>query len=684
VIALACPGCVRTLHVRDDLAGKRVRCPSCQHIVLVPNGTTPTEPAVTEGAAVRRDAPMTFPAGPETVDFAPSSAAQPQREPGASRAPVRQVPGFEILEEVGRGGMGLILKARQSQPRRIVALKMLHGGAFALPESRARFVAEAEAVAKLQHPNIVQLHAAGEVEGHPYLVMEYIDGGTLADRLAGKPLPWRQAAELLERLARAADYAHRKGIIHRDLKPSNVLFATGDEPKIVDFGLAKEIEAAVSVAAAGPRTRTGALLGTPAYMAPEQAQANRGPIGPAADVYALGAVLYECLTGQRPFAADATVDLLVKVVSEEPVPPRRLAPGIPADLETICLKCLAKLPAARYESAQALADDLRALLDGAPIAARPPGALERFGRWLKRRQEIAYLIGGAAAAVVVVAVVMAMRPGEETRNAAQVPSGSDGQPAANQLNRDTQDAGGSPVLPPDVNPPTIAEAARRQTSNNNLRQLSLALATYEGLNGEFPPAVIYSKDGRNRPLYSWRVAILPYVEVGNLYGALHKDEPWDSPHNAMLLDQMPKVFRFDVAKNTKGNSSQHETYYQAIVGPGAAFDPAFPAGLKRVHFTDGMSSTIMLVEAKKAVPWSAPQDVTFDPKGPLPELGGLFDDGFHVALADGETKFIKRTISPATVKAAITRAGGEILDAEWWLPAAPRPKLPGPPVQRGP
>jgi hypothetical protein len=632
---------------------------------------------------------MTFPAGPETVDFAQAGAAQPQREQGDSLAHVRQVPGFEILEEVGRGGMGLILKARQLQPPRVVALKMLLGGAFALPESRARFVAEAEAVAKLQHPNIVQLHAAGEVEGRPYLVMEYIDGGTLADRLTGKPLPWRQAAELVEKLARAADYAHRKGIVHRDLKPSNVLFGTGDEPKIVDFGLAKEIEAAVSVAAASPRTRTGALLGTPAYMAPEQAQANRGPIGPAADVYALGAVLYECLTGQRPFAAETTVDLLVKVVSEEPVPPRRLAPGIPADLETICLKCLAKNAAARYESAQALADDLRALLDGAPIAARPPGAMERFGRWMKRRQEIAYLVCGALAAVVVLAVVMALRPGEQSKNAAEVPSGSGGQPAENPQNQGIQDAGHWPRLPWEPDPQRVAEAVRRATSANNLKQLAIALRGYEVRTGAFPPAVIYSEDGRNRPLYSWRVAMLPDVEALQLYDAFHRDEPWDSPHNIKLLDQMPKVFTLPVAQTDKGKASRSETHYQAIVGPGAAFEPGARTGLKRVQFTDGTSNTILLVEAKKAVPWSAPQDVVFDPKGPPPELGGLFDgglfdDGFHVALADGEVKFVRRAVSPATLRAAITRAGGEVLDAEWWLPAPPGPKLPGPPVQRGP
>ena len=418
MIALTCPECIRTLNIRDDLAGKRIRCPSCKGVIPVPVAATLAASGNLRADAAPTDlASNTSAPGTETVDFAAKDVQAP-RVSKVPRGTSPSVPGFEILEEIGRGGMGLIFKARQLQPRRVVALKMLLGGAFSTAEARARFVAEADAVAKLQHPHIVQLLTAGEANGHPYLAMEFIDGGTLSDRLAGKRLPWREAAELVETLARAVHYAHRKGIIHRDLKPGNILLSAKSEtrnpkpervtdsafgfrvsdfdPKIVDFGLAKQVEAAASVAPSGPRTQSGAIMGTPAYMAPEQAEGKKNTAGPAVDVYGLGAILYECLTGRRPFEAAVTVDLLLKVVTEEPTPPRRFAPKVPVDVETVCLKCLCKNPDDRYESALALAKDLRAALDGESIVARPPGVLTRVGRWLKRRKEIAYLAGGAS------------------------------------------------------------------------------------------------------------------------------------------------------------------------------------------------------------------------------------------------------------------------------------------------
>jgi serine/threonine protein kinase/HEAT repeat protein len=319
------------------------------------------------------------------------------------------VPGYELLEEVGRGGMGVIYRARQLQPRRVVALKMILAGEHAGPDTVARFKAEAEAVARLSHPNIVQIYQVGEQSGRPFLALEFVEGGSLAKRLLTGPLPFEEAAALLEQLARAVDYAHRRGILHRDLKPANVLLAAAPEevekrrkpvPKITDFGLAKPLEASSSLKP-GVRTQSGAIVGTPGYMAPEQAGAKGKKVGPAADVYALGAILYECLTGRPPFAAETVLDTLMKVVTEEPMPLARLRPRCPRDLETICLKCLHKDPQKRYATAGELAEDLRRYREGDAIQGKPPGRWERARRAFRRHKELAYLASGMVATALV-------------------------------------------------------------------------------------------------------------------------------------------------------------------------------------------------------------------------------------------------------------------------------------------
>jgi serine/threonine-protein kinase len=262
-------------------------------------------------------------------------------------------------------------------------------------DARVRFRAEAEAVADLQHPNIVQVYEVGEHAGSPYFSMEYVPGGTLRARLDGQPRPARESAELVAALARAVQYAHDRGIVHRDLKPANVLLAADGTPKVADFGLAKRISDGLLT-----RTQTGWVLGTPSYMAPEQAAGKGGRAGPAADVYALGALFYELLTGRPPFAGETFESTLLLILNEDPVPPRRLHSAVPRDLETICLKCLQKDPHRRYPSAAALADDLRRFLAGEPIAARPVGGLERTLLWARRKPWLA----GLAAAVVVLLV----------------------------------------------------------------------------------------------------------------------------------------------------------------------------------------------------------------------------------------------------------------------------------------
>src|SRR5262245_1572013 len=311
------------------------------------------------------------------------------------------VSGYEILGVLGRGGMGVVYKARQRSLNRVVALKMVLAAAHAGPRELARFRREADAAARLPPPNVVPIYEVGEHDGRPFLALEYAEGGSLAQRSAGTPWEARRAAALVETLARAMHAAHQKGIIHRDLKPANVLLTADGTPKVTDFGLAKQMEEEAR------HTHSGAILGTPAYMAPEQAAGDSAGVGSWTDVYALGAILYELLTGRPPFQAETSLATLRQVVAQEPAPPSRLQPRVPADLETICLKCLHKEPARRYGTALELAEDLHHVLRGEPIRARPAGLGERAVKWARRRPAWAALlvtallatVGAAAAAV---------------------------------------------------------------------------------------------------------------------------------------------------------------------------------------------------------------------------------------------------------------------------------------------
>jgi tetratricopeptide (TPR) repeat protein len=320
---------------------------------------------------------------------------------------------YGILRVLGRGGMGTVFQARQTRPQRLVALKMILAGRRAGREQLTRFRSEAEVVARLQHLHIVQIHEVGEYDGRPYYAMEFVAGGSLADKLAAAPLAAPAAAQLVQTLARAVQHAHERGIIHRDLKPSNILLAGGAGPaeewvaKITDFGLAKQFEGEAEACPWAPRTESGAILGTPGYMAPEQAT-GRADLGPAADVYALGAILYECLTGRPPFKAATVLETLEQVRSQEPVPPGRLQPGLPRDLQTVCLKCLQKEPARRYASAAELADDLRRFLGGEPIRARPVGPAERLRKWVRRKPAQAALLAVSALSLAVLGAVSLM------------------------------------------------------------------------------------------------------------------------------------------------------------------------------------------------------------------------------------------------------------------------------------
>jgi WD40 repeat protein/tetratricopeptide (TPR) repeat protein len=326
--------------------------------------------------------------------------APPASRPGEEAVvPVGAVPGYEVLSELGRGGMGVVYKARHLALKRVVALKVIRAGSHAGPEEVARFKVEAESAARLQHPHIVQIHEVGEVEGQPFCALEFVGGGSLAAKLAGTPQPPRQAAQWLLTLAQAMQAAHQAGVVHRDLKPANVLLTEDGRPKVTDFGLAKRLDDPSG------QTQTGAILGTPSYMSPEQAAGEARAIGPATDVYALGAILYEMLTGRPPFKAATVPETLLQVRTEEPIPPSRFQPRTPRDLETICLKCLQKEPARRYATAEALAEDLQRFLRGEAIRARPVGRLELLGRWCRRNPVVASLAGAVALSLLAGAVV---------------------------------------------------------------------------------------------------------------------------------------------------------------------------------------------------------------------------------------------------------------------------------------
>jgi WD40 repeat protein/tRNA A-37 threonylcarbamoyl transferase component Bud32 len=372
---------------RSDETSARPDSGSIADAPTIPPASLPTVPVPALGNPSVHEEATVPPRDAATVDLGSFAPPPDTLEP----ARVRYFGDYEIESELARGGMGVVFKARQISLNRPVALKMILAGQLANETDVRRFYTEAEAAAILDHPGIVPIFEVGQHEGQHYFSMGFVEGQSLSQRLAEGPLPPREAAALLIKVAEAIAYAHSRSVIHRDLKPGNILLDRHGHPRVTDFGLAKKLEADSGL------TGSGQIMGTPSYMPPEQAGGNRGAIGPVADVYALGATLYALVTGRPPFQAATPMDTLLQVVGQDPVPVRQLNATVPKDLETICLKCLEKDPRRRYGSARALAEELNRFLSGEPIVARPVGPAERTLKWVRRRPVIA----GLTAAVVV-------------------------------------------------------------------------------------------------------------------------------------------------------------------------------------------------------------------------------------------------------------------------------------------
>jgi serine/threonine protein kinase len=658
----------------------------------------------------------------------------PPTRPGA----IGRIEHYEVLEVLGRGGFGIVFRAFDERLQRVVAVKVLSPALVTTSPARKRFLREARSSARVRHENVVQIYDVKE-EPLPYLVMEFVPGETLQQRLdRSGPLSVAEVLQIGRQVAEGLAAAHATGLIHRDIKPSNILIEDGPQQraKITDFGLARAVDDA-------SLTRSGVVAGTPLYMAPEQARGE--VLDPRADLFSLGSVLYALLTGQPPFLAGSTFAVLKRVVEDTPRPIREIIPEVPEWLCQIVAKLHAKEPADRFQSAREVADVLAdceaqlqthgGLRDHSRIPASKPARPRRWP-WL-----VAALLPVAFVAILVYALT---RPGLR-------PSGSP-EPSPSALER--EDLGklkGEWVLaekPPqlkDIDSLVIRiddgtfevwqtgprperatgsfriEADRKEIvlhvgvkdgtrpvrvayrfdrdrlrldfagvvggpstetlrlsdrvrSPNNIKQIAVAMSNYHDVNKGLPRAALTAGPrGTGKPLLSWRVALLPYVEQWELHKEFKLDEPWDSDHNKKLIARMPAVYK------TPGIPTAEPglTHYRVFVGPGTAFEPIPDRehGIGVSDITDGTSNTLLLAEAAEPVIWTKPDDLPFAPDRPLAKLG-VYNFGINMAFCDGTLGTLAPAVSEAELRALITRNGGESISAPFLRPEPPQ----GPPL----
>ncbi|MBA4187736.1 MAG: hypothetical protein C0467_06925 [Planctomycetaceae bacterium] len=442
--------------------------------------------------------------------------------------------GYEILGELGRGGTGVVYRARHIRLNRPTAIKMLIGGQYADPVAQVRFLVEAEVVALIQHPNVVQVFEFGQHDGQPFFALEFVDGGTLAEKLHNSTrFSARDAARMVAKLADAVAAAHAKGIVHRDLKPANVLLDAQGEPKVTDFGLAKVGQSEM--------TATGAIMGTPSYMSPEQAAGRTKEVGTPTDVYALGVILYELLSGRPPFKGDSVMETIHQVLTSDPVWPRTLHSSIPRDLETICLKCMEKDPRKRYGTAEALATDLRAYLDGRPISARPLGTFEVAIKLARRRPTLAALL--LVSVLGVAGIVWKYIEAEQQRDIAEEKSRDaeiqKGIAEEKQRDAEQQRAIAEERRKDAERQKSIAEERRQEAE----QQRETALAVSEFLGGLFEDADPLALTGRMFGVQKRREGDLTALEVVDRAAVKLKTALTDKPRiRAALLDRIGNVY----------------------------------------------------------------------------------------------------------------------------------------------
>lgn len=586
---------------------------------------------------------------------------------------------YELLEELGRGGMGRVFKARHTKLDRIVALKILPSGRLEDSRSIARFAREMRAIGQLDHPHVVHAYDGREIDEMPVLVMEYVEGMDLAElvRRLGRLRP-ADAAELVRQAAEGLQYAHQRGLVHRDIKPSNLMLTRGGMVKLLDLGLARFYSDPVGDEVTG----TGQMMGTADYVAPEQVSDSRAA-DIRADIYSLGCTLYKLLSGRAPFAGGQYPTALDKMNAHvhRPAPPiGAIVPGLPAGLVAVLERMLAKQPEARFATPAEVVEAVRPFCAGADTAnlveqaeqratattitelppAKPvsvaPAPLPMLTtlaarchcsrQWLVATGVVLLLLGLGFAAGVMITIY---KNGEKTQ--VEVPDGSQVRVGAEG---DVE-----------VRPPKAAGASGAAAAMSPLWRIGLAMHEYHDAMSSFPPAVLKGPDGETP--YSWRVALLPYLGHEDLYEQYRRDEPWDSPHNLQLLDQIPDVYR------TPGSSEDAtNTAYFALVGPGTIF-PGEGKSRSLREVVDGAVHTILVVEAKREIPWTKPEDIAYDSERPLPELGGFRDGGFHVVFADGSVRFIPEETPESRLRALVSPAQGErVEDLPERVPEAPR------------